>query len=421
MLNRIPGFRVIAVMLAVASMFLSGCRFLDLDNDLEKMGQATHLFAGTIETSGSDADGVVIVAMHDREGEKIMGFRMSSGEGPFEIRADRKPTWIFAFFDLNHDLIFQESEPYAWANDGDSLNPELEVTDQIRLTLSSDHDGRHSAPKNLVDERLENKFGNYVKLNVGTITGLDSALFSADQAEKGLWQPFEFTEDGGAGIHFLEAYDSKKILVLFVHGISGTPQNFRNLIANLDKSKYQVWVLSYPSGMRLSWIARGVYQIMEVLNVQLKFDEMHMIAHSMGGLVSKGTLNICSQNRSCEYLRSYTTISTPWNGVASAENGTNWSPTVIPVWWDLVPSSEYITSLFDTPLPEGLSYHLLFGYRHDSLFGAESSDGVINLTSQLRQEAQARADSIFGFDEGHVSILDSDATIRRIDEILSSN
>ena len=76
---------------------------------------------------------------------------------------------------------------------------------------------------------------------------------------------------------------------------------------------------------------------------------------------------------------------------------------------------------FDTPLPEGLSYHLLFGYRHDSLFGAESSDGVIKLTSQLRYEAQARADSISGYDEGHVSILHSNATLRKVGEILDSN
>ena len=86
-----------------------------------------------------------------------------------------------------------------------------------------------------------------------------------------------------------------------------------------------------------------------------------------------------------------------------------------------MPSSEYITTLFDTPLPEGLSYHLLFGYRHDRLFAPESSDGVIKLTSQLRHEAQARADSIFGYDEGHVSILDSDATVRKVGEILESN
>ena len=411
---------------AIGSLFLllagslSGCIFSDLGEDLEKLEQATHLFAGTVTTSANDFDGIVIVAMHDDSGNTITGFRMLSTGGPFEIRADKKQTWLFAFFDRNHDLIFQKNEPYAWANDGNPLDPASRVTEKIAIHLSSDAESKLASPIELVGEPLENKFGNYVKLNIGTISSLDDALFSMRQAEKGLWQPFQFTEDGGAGIHFMEEFDPDRIPVLFVHGINGTPQNFRHLIDDLDKSRYQAWVASYPSGMRLAWIARGIYQIVEVLNVQYDFDELHIVAHSMGGLVSKGTLNLCTENHSCEYVRSYTTISTPWNGVASAENGTNWSPTVIPVWWDMVPSSEYISTLFETPFPNGLSYHLLFGFRRDSFIGAESSDGVVAVSSQLRHEAQRQAESIFGYNEGHVSILDSEATAQRVEDILNS-
>lgn len=411
----------IIVVLSIVMTGLAGCMFSALDEDLEKLQHATHLFAGAVSTSGAETDGIVIVAMHDDAGEVIAGFRMLSGGGAFEIRADRKQTWVFAFFDRNHDLIFQKDEPFAWANDSSPLDPAKQATDEIEIVLRSESIGDSHYPRELVGEPLENKFGNYVKLNVGTVSSLDDALFSMLQAEKGLWQPFDFTEDGGAGIHFIEAFDPGRIPVLFVHGISGTPQNFRHLIENLDTSKYQAWVTSYPSGMRLSWIARGVYQIIEVLNVQYDFDELHIVAHSMGGLVSKGTLNICAQNSSCEYVRTYTTISTPWNGVASAENGTKWSPTVIPVWWDMVPNSEYISSLFETPFPNGLSYHLLFGYRHDKLVGTESSDGVVALTSQLRLDAQQQAESVLGYDEGHVSILNSDATAHRVYEILDSS
>ena len=365
-------------------------------------------------------DEIVIVAMHDEEGGEIAGFRMLSGGGPFEIRADKAPTWIFAFYDLNHDLILQKGEPYAWANGKSPLDPASQATDQIDISLSSKTSSIPGVPQKLLGEPLESKFANYVKLSIGTVSSLDNPLFSFEQAEKGLWQPFRFSEDGAAGIYFLEEYDPDRIPVLFVHGINGTPRNFKSLIDGLDSSRYQAWVVSYPSGMRLSWIARGIYQIVEVLHVQHEFDELHIVAHSMGGLVSKGTLNICVSNRDCQYLRSYTTISTPWNGVASAENGTKWSPTVIPVWWDLVPSSEYITTLFDTPFPDDLPYHLLFGYKRDGLSGAESSDGVIKLTSQLRHDAQIRANSIFGFDEGHVSILDSGATAQKLGEILAS-
>jgi triacylglycerol esterase/lipase EstA (alpha/beta hydrolase family) len=153
----------------------------------------------------------------------------------------------------------------------------------------------------------------------------------------------------------------------------------------------------------------------------LQFDELHIVAHSMGGLVSKGTLNICAANRSCDYVRSYTTISTPWGGVASAENGTQWSPTVVPVWWDLVPSSEYLTTLFETPLPDDLEYHLLFGYRSAGSFGGESSDGVIRLSSQLRLEAQQVASSTLGVDAGHVDILGNEVTIRKLAHILEQS
>jgi pimeloyl-ACP methyl ester carboxylesterase len=164
-----------------------------------------------------------------------------------------------------------------------------------------------------------------------------------------------------------------------------------------------------------------MYQFLDVLQRQYDFDELHVVAHSMGGLVSRGAINLCVQNRNCDYLASYTTISTPWNGVDSASNGVKWAPTVVPVWRDLEPDSEYITTLFDTALPAGLPYHLLFGYRHDTVFGAESSDGVIKLRSQLRHEAQAAAISIRGYDEGHTSILSNNAVLDTVLSILDEN
>jgi pimeloyl-ACP methyl ester carboxylesterase len=402
----IKNFLILVTVILTVTAGLGGCIFARLEEDLVKLDLVTHLFAGNISTAAGETDGIVIVAMHDDAGEAVTGFRMLSGAGPWEIRSKKEATWIVAFLDLNHDLILQKDEPFAWANGGEALDPALLTTEAIDISLPSAMNDDRPAPPHIIDEPLENKFGNYVKLNIGTITSLNDALFSMDQAEKGLWQPFNFTEDGGAGIHFLEAYDPDRVPVLFVHGISGTPQNFRDLIRDLDTTRYQAWV------------ARGVYQMIKVLHVQHKFDEMHVVAHSMGGLVSKGALNICAENDSCEFLRSYTTISTPWNGVASAKGGIEWSPTVVPVWWDLVPGSDYVTTLFDTPFPEQLSYHLIFGYRHNRKFGSDSSDGVIKLKSQLRDDAQGNAKSIFGYNEGHVSILDNDATSMRIQQIL---
>ena len=108
----------------------------------------------------------------------------------------------------------------------------------------------------------------------------------------------------------------------------------------------------------------------------------------------------------------------PWDGVASARSGVKWAPTVVPVWRDIDPSSDYVTTLFDTPLPTQVPYHLLFGFRQDSIFGSESSDGVIKLSSQLRHAAQDQAVIVHGYDEDHVSILSNELVMKQVYDIL---
>ena len=193
---------------------------------------------------------------------------------------------------------------------------------------------------------------------------------------------------------------------------------FTALIDSLDRARFQPWIFNYPSGLRLPILSDALQQLLEILYRNYDFDKLHLVAHSMGGLVSRGSVNLCQQTGSCEYLASYTTMSTPWNGVASAKSGVEWAPTVVPVWRDLDPASDFVTSLFDTPLPEDLSHHLIFGFRQDSIFGSKSSDGVIVLSSQLRDAAQEQAQTIRGYDEGHMSILSSEAVAYKLNQIL---
>jgi hypothetical protein len=86
---------------------------------------------------------------------------------------------------------------------------------------------------------------------------------------------------------------------------------------------------------------------METLARRYDVNDLHLIAHRMGGLVSRATVNICAQKNTCEYPQSYTTLSTPWNGVVSAKSFVEWAPTVVPVWRDMDPDSEFVTTLFD--------------------------------------------------------------------------
>lgn len=404
------------VVLLVCGALLCGCAFQKLDDDLRKLDDVAHLFTGTVSSDVLEFHATVVIALEDADAERITSFRMMSRPGVFEIRSAKMPMYFFAFADMNKDLRFQPGEPYGWAAGGDALVPTDDATRDIDILISAGEQAAY--PRLLVGVSLEKHLNNYFNTHVGTVSSLDDPLFSHRQGKKGLWEPFAFMEDGGTGIHFLEPFDPTRVPVLFVHGINGAPRDFTAIIENLDRSQFQPWILSYPSGLRLSWLSRGVFQFVEVLHRQYGFDEMHLVAHSMGGLVSRGALNLCAQNGTCNYLQSYTTLSTPWNGVASAASGVKWSPSVIPVWNDLAPDSEFVTTLFDTPLPDGLPHFLMFGFQQHSFLSTGSSDGVIQLSSQLRYVAQQQATTIRGYDEGHVSILTSGAVIDNVNAIL---
>ncbi len=409
------------LLILALTITLAGCAFSKLEDDLAKLEDVSHVFSGTVSAGEAHSNAFVVVAMHGRQGEGIAGFRMLSGPGPFELKLEPVPVYFFAFDDLNKDLRFQSDEPFGWAAAGEQVMPAEGDTTNIDISINAVAEKQSAYPPQLIDEPLVEHLDNRLTFNLGTVTPLDNPWFAEEQAKRGLWEPFAFMEDGGTGIHFLQPYDPDKIPVLFVHGISDTPYRFMTLTEQLDQSRFQAWVYNYPSGLRLAMLANGLYQFLEVVRRQYRFDELHVVAHSMGGLVSRGYINMCTQNDKCQYLRSYTTVSTPWNGVASAKSGVEWAPTVVPVWRDLDPDSEYVTTLFDTPLPGGLPHHLLFGFRQDSIFGSESSDGVIALSSQLRPAAQDQAVLIRGYDEDHVSILSSEAAVNKVHQILAES
>ena len=403
------------------TMLVSACNFSKLKDDLKHYDEQGHEFNGSIILEGIESNSLAVVAMYDAQGDDIYSYRVLPGPGGFQFKGKPEPLYFFAFDDQNKDMAFQPDEPYARNAGAGPVDPSAGSTDDIRLVLTPESADSSDYPRGLVDVNL---MGHDVEMGltfvVGDISSLDDPLFSEEQAKKGLWEPYAFMADGGAGIHFLEAYDSDRIPVLFVHGVNGTPQNFRALIENLDRSRYQAWVYSYPSGLRLKDLAEGIFDFTSKLKLKYKFKQMHIVAHSLGGLVARGAVNICLQQDVCDYLRSYTTLSTPWNGVASAKSGVKWAPTVVPVWNDIDPDSVYVTTLFDTPLREDLPYHLLFGFKQSSILGSDSSDGVIKLTSQLRNSAQEQASMVRGYDESHVSILSSDVVIEKVYAILDT-
>ncbi len=91
----------------------------------------------------------------------------------------------------------------------------------------------------------------------------------------------------GPGLFLLEPYDPNKIPVLFVHGINGTPLDWRTIIESLDRRRFQPWILAYASGLPLEANAKYMIEAVTQLRFKYGFESLFLVAHSMGGLVSQ--------------------------------------------------------------------------------------------------------------------------------------
>jgi pimeloyl-ACP methyl ester carboxylesterase len=214
--------------------------------------------------------------------------------------------------------------------------------------------------------------------------------------------------------------NEKRIPIIFVHGYGGTPRSFSFLQFNLDSTKYDFWYFYYPSGQSLATSGSALYEIFLSGNLtSSKNKEMIIIAHSMGGLVARYALNKLSQQESHDLKIKFISLCSPYGGSDEARNGLTQAPIIIPSWRDIASRSDFLKEMFKSPLHKSISFSLFFAFKDKSLIrGAETSDGVVILKSQLYYLAQRDASIIRGFDESHESILKSRQAAEEIKLIL---
>lgn len=127
---------------------------------------------------------------------------------------------------------------------------------------------------------------------------LDSPEFrSRNGATQGLLNPNELNEK--RGLYMLEPYDPDRIPVLMVHGLWSSPSTWMDMFNDLRsfpeiRDRYQFWFYLFPSGQPF-WISATQLRN-DLANMRQAFDpshrdeavdEMVLVGHSMGGLVSR--------------------------------------------------------------------------------------------------------------------------------------
>lgn len=397
-------FRLLGLIL---TLFLVGCgNFTRLAADIMESGGTLRVVSGSLQAPACERCELIITVLGDERGDAIHNYRVFERPGDFRIAALNTSRYLFAFQDLNRDFTYQANEPGVWF---DLAARDIDRNSVADIVLEIAAPMVRPGPRVTDLFELRGTGLGHIDVLLGKVTTIDDKRFDNEAAEMGMWEPLGYMKTGHAGIFFLEPYDPSRIPVLFVHGINGTPQNFRALIDKLDRRRFQAWVINYPSGFDLRALGDGLLGVLAELRLRHDFQRMHIVAHSMGGLLIREYLGECSRAKACDYVDKVISVATPYAGIENMSLYLDLTTVVMPVWRNLLPTGPFLGNLFTDPLPPKASLHIAFAYLSDRSPTGKPGDGVVSLKTQLRPEAQREATSMRGFHEDHVSVLASEA------------
>ena len=396
-------------------LWFTGCQFATLKQEAVELEKFL-LISGEIQLHSEFNKPIVVVLYTGSVNDASMVDIALARSGKFNFWTYPGEYYIAAFHDENQDFEFQKGEQYGYH--GEAIPEKIKLKPNISLSSLTIKLSKNAELLQFWESELSSS-PDYSNLwpgvkNFGKIVSLNDAMFSQKNARMALWQPLKFSLTVGSGIYFMEEYDPAKIPVVFVHGIGGTPRDWQSVIESIDRTRYQPWLLFYGSGFALELSAHYLFEALDALYRYYEFEELYLVAHSMGGLLSRGAINRYKTSQE-NYIRLFISMATPWKGQEAASLGVKYAPQAIPVWRDLVPGSQFLSTLYEQPMPGELPHYLLFAYRGRSLIIPGEDDGVISISSQLA--IQHEAHKVYGFDVSHENILKDKSVNSTINQI----
>lgn len=420
----------------LALLFPSGCMLLGVAEDHERDAALVRL-TGTVALEDGLEAPVVVVLLKRADPDVVYAdaadYFVRHEPGSFYFAVLEPGAYSFAAFaDLDGDLVYDPDEPgvnfhpemllrLSEGDTADGIELVVGTGDRITIDGADGYDLRAfveaAAASGLVTT-------SRTLARVGEVVDLADVRFGPENGRRGLWEAWDFVIERLEGVYFLEPYDPDRIPVLFVHGISGHPQEFTVLVESLDRERYQPWFVFYPSGEHLFKTAGLLVQLVTELRLRHGFDQMAVVAHSMGGLVSRDFLLQYDEATGLDTVPVFVSISTPWGGHAAADSGVDAAPVVVYSWNQMATKGGYVPSLFfedpDTMqtarrLPAHLTHHLVFG-----LIDGEATDGVVSIASELHAPAQAQAATVYGVHANHRDILSDPLTVELVNGYLDA-
>jgi len=416
--------RISLPVLITCTLSLSACGIQDLKEDLEIVTEDY----GYLKARASDADDgasiLVALVREEADGNTIAVARSVGPDEPFYVLVSKTDYTLMAFSDSNGDFSYQPGEPAARIDDP-AINwfRDMEGQDQVdydaleiqAIELSSATVLDQSLDLSVASLRTSSKAAD----NFLEVVTWEHEAFSAENMELGMWRPGAFQKQVGYGLYVLEEFDPAKKSIVLVHGINDTPRIFMSMVDAIPDD-YQALLFHYPSSFPLEYTSYILNEALDELMRRYELPQVDVIAHSMGGLVSKGMIYQADETLR-EKMRVFVSLASPYGGHTAAAAGLKWSPVIAPVWWAMAPGSSYLTYIDSVELSANPDHHLIYTYSHELGGQREEDDGVVSVESQLVESARNNSVAQYGVADSHVGVMHNACVRDLVESILSGD
>lgn len=228
------------------------------------------------------------------------------------------------------------------------------------------------------------------------------------------------------GLFFFEAdqklpdvLDNTRESVVLVHGLDDPGKVWQVLAPQLKKEGFNVWLLNYPNDQPVVESARLFFD--ELIGIiQLGVKRVSIVAHSMGGLVSREMLSDpelnyiqSARNRLVPEVATLIMVGTPNHGSQVARfrvfgeirdhlarlsiGEANWLGAILDgageAKIDLLPGSRFLTDLNARPYPEGVEMLIIAGIA-SPWNESEINNWLGNLRRKVPEDQQEQIDAL---------------------------
>ncbi len=359
--------------------------------------QRSKLIHGFVERLASDlrSNGLVVATTLDGE----LAARVAIGrQGYYNLFLPPGTYRLSGYLDRDENGTVEPSELAGQIKEAFTVPESQEVAYfdlDLRLNRSSNDDISDLAQ--VLETAIPLDFG---QPELAATKSFDADVYGSENVKLGSYESTVSFFSHVSPLHHLEELDltTGRIPMVLVHGINDSPQIFRHLHERIPREVFEPMYFYYPTGARLPAMAKLLHRLFFSGTMLPTFEHSVLLAHSMGGLVARGSLNQLEGVSGESRVDVYGSYVSPYGGVSAAEFGIKTGPVIVPSWIDVSPNGDYLVHLFK-PLPTETRFFMMNGNRN------KTSDGVIRLESQRRPEALEQASKARIFPDTHVGIL----------------